>query len=630
MLYLKTQNLTKTYTTSPIIDHLDLTLSKGEKIAIVAKNGWGKSTLLKLLTNQIDKTDGIVQRKKELKILFLAQDFVENKENTVLDYLFNSLDPRAQLIKNYESSLQNPSTFSSSQVEQILLQIEQTQARDYESKVKTIISRLQLWELLNQSLKTLSWWELKRCALAKVLIDEPEVLILDEPTNHLDLQMIEWLENYLKTQVSTLLMITHDRYFLESVCNQIRELDRGKIYTYPGNYSYFLEKQAERRENESIEMEKMRQLLKRELAWMRKAPRARATKQQYREKEFYKLEEIYDARKDILNSEKLTLDLPYQERRLWTKILKVKNLKKAFSQKIILNNFTYDFKFAERIWIIGKNWAWKSTFIDTLLWIQPPDSWVIEVGKTVVFGYYQQKEVDFPADKRVIDIIKDINEYLILWSWEKIPASKILERFLFPTQQQFTFAQNLSWWEKRRLYLLTILMKNPNFLILDEPTNDLDLLTLRVLEDFLLQFKGCLMIISHDRSFMDRLVDHLFIFEGNWAIQDFRGTYSERKNQQEADKKEKKSDSSKDHSQTQISPPPWPKSKLSYQEERELQQLIKDLEELENEKAEINRIFENKDLPYDEIALLSEHLGSILKQIEQKEYRRFELIEKQG
>ena len=631
MRYLRVQNLTKSYTARPIIDQLSFSLEKGQKIALVAKNGWWKTTLLKLIMNQIDKTDGTIERRKGLKIWYLSQDFQWDLDLPVLDYLFNVWDDRGQLIKNYEASLTSPELFSPQQINDLLVQLENLQARDYESKVQTIISRLNLTDLLNQKLNSLSWGELKRVQLAKVLIDEPEMLVLDEPTNHLDLQMIEWLENFLKTQTSTLFMITHDRYFLESVCNHIRELDRGKLYQYQGNYTYFLEKQAERKENEGIEMEKMRQLLKKELARIRKAPRARATKQHYREKEFYKLESTYDSRKDLIRSEAWNLDIPLQERRLWTKILKIKNLEKKFWSKSIVQHFTYDFKHGERVGIIGKNGAWKSTFINMLLGLESIDKGVIETGKTVIFGYYQQSQISFPENKRVIDVIKDISEYLILWNGEKISASHLLERFLFPMNQQFTFAKNLSWGEKRRLYLLTVLMKNPNFLILDEPTNDLDLLTLRVLEDFLLQFRGCLIIVSHDRSFMDRLVDHLFVFEGEGQITDFRGTYSEWKNDQD-NKKDKKSDSEKVQSLTQISASSGQetkKQKLSYQEERELNQLIKDLEALEEEKSQINRIFDNKDLPYDEIALLSEHLGTILKQIEQKEARRFELLEKQ-
>lgn len=405
----------------------------------------------------------------------------------VLDYLFASPNPTAQLLKQYESLLEK-GELEGEEFAKILEQMEELQVWDYESKVHTIISRLELGNLLEQQLSTLSGGELKRVDLARTLIDEPDFLILDEPTNHLDLEMVEWLENYLKTQVSTLFMITHDRYFLESVCNQIYELERGQIYQYPGNYSYFLEKQSERRENEAIATEKMRQLLKRELAWIRKAPRARATKQHYREKEFYALESRYDAQKELLHAESSRLQISMQERRLGTKVLKVKNLSKAFGNKKILTQFSHEFKNGERVGIIGKNGVGKSSFIRLLLQEIQADAGLIERGKTVVIGHYQQSEIDFPDSQRVIDVIRSVGEYLTLGTGEKLSASQLLERFLFPPAQQYRFAASLSGGEKRRLYLLKVLMQAPNFLILDEPTNDLDLLTLSVLEDFLLQF----------------------------------------------------------------------------------------------------------------------------------------------
>lgn len=627
---LKVDQLTKIYTGRPIIDHLSFTVEQGQKIALVAKNGGGKTTLLRLLMWELDKTDGKVEWRKGLKIWYLLQDFRGDLNHTIAEELFAISHPAASLIREYEWLVQNPDT-DPERFQQLFDEIDAIQAWDYESKVNTIISRLQLTSLLQQPFSTLSGWELKRVALAKTLIDEPDFLVLDEPTNHLDLQMIEWLENYLKNQHSTLFMITHDRYFLESVCDEIYELDRWKLYFYPWNYSYFLQKQAERRENESIATEKLRQLLKRELVWMRKSPRARATKQNYRQKEFYHLESQYDEQKELLYSESGALDIPLQERRLWTKILKIKNLKKAFGQKIILDQFSYDFKFQERIWIIGKNGVGKSTFIKLLLWEEQPDSGVLQVGQTVVFWYYQQGEIEFPEWKRVIDVIRDVGEYLVLADGEKISASMLLERFLFPAQQQYQFATSLSWGEKRRLFLLKTLMANPNFLILDEPTNDLDLLTIRILEDFLLQFRGCLLIVSHDRAFMDRLVDHLFVFEGEGKVTDFRGTYTER-NHLQTQQKEQKTDHSHQISVDLSSKAPESSTsvkKLSYAENIELQQLIKELEELEDEKQQISRIFDNKDLPYDEIALLSEHLWGIIKTIELKEARCFELMETQ-
>lgn len=634
MRYLKVENLTKIYTDTPIIDQLSFTVDQGQKVALVAKNGGGKSTLLRLIMNQLDKTDGHIEWRKWLKIWYLPQHFPGDQERTVVDYLFDAHNPRAQLLKSYQETLHQDQ--QSEVLQGILDQMEALQVWDYEAKVQTVIARLELWNLLEQSLRSLSWGELKRVDLARTLIEEPDFLILDEPTNHLDLGMIERLENYLKTQVSTLLMVTHDRYFLESVCNQIYELDRGKIHTYPGNYSYFLEKQAERKTNEAIATEKMRQLLKRELAWIRKAPRARATKQYYREKQFYELEASYDAQKELLHAEAQKFSISMQERRLGTKILKVKNLQKAFEKKKILTGFTHDFKHGERIGIIGKNGVGKSTFIKLLLGEMVQDAGLIERGKTVVIGHYQQEELDFSPTKRVIDVIREVGEYLILANGEKVWATQLLERFLFPPHQQYRFAAGLSGGEKRRLALLKVLMKSPNFLILDEPTNDLDLLSLSVLEDFLLNYGGCLLIISHDRSFMDRLVDHLFVFEWEGVVTDFWGTYSERNSAQSSKvekEKNKKSDYSLDstsnmqetlHSSV-VAPTPY---KFSSKEKTELEHLIRDLEHLESEKEQINRILQNKDLPYDEIALLSEHLGQLVKQIAQKEARRFELMEK--
>lgn len=631
MRYFKAEKLTKIYTDTAIIDQLSFTIEKGQKIALVAKNGWGKTTLLRLMMGTLDKTEGNCEFRKGIKIWYLTQDLNLDPKKTVSDTVFETDHQASQIIKEYEALLHGEKS-DQERLAKIMELLEEHQVRDYQAKVDTILARLNLQDLLHQSIGTLSGGEAKRVALAKTLIDEPEFLILDEPTNHLDLQMIEWLEHYLKTEHCTLFMVTHDRYFLESVCDQIFELERGKIYSYPANYAYFLEKQAERHSNEQIETEKMRQLLKRELAWIRKSPRARATKQHFREKEFYALEEQYDAKKELLHAESGIFDIPLQERRLGTKIMKVKHLKKKFWSKSIIQDFSHDFKFHERIGIIGKNGVGKTSFISLLLWNLEADSGTIELGKTVVFWHYQQKEVTFPDQKRVIDIIKDSADFLILGNGERISASKLLERFLFPPSLQYQFASQLSGGEKRRLSLLQILMSNPNFLILDEPTNDLDLLTISILEDFLLQFQGCLIVISHDRSFMDRLVDHIFVFEGDGKISDFWGNYSEWHFKHEKEQKKQKSaaplyETASNYENLEV----WKKTKntLSYEEELELNQLIKDLELLEQEKAEISQLFDNKDLAYDEITLLSEHLGEIIKTIDRKEKRWFELLEKQ-
>ena len=628
MRYFKADNLTKTYVSKPIIDHVSFVIEKGKKIALVAKNWWGKTTLINLMMWKLDRTDGNIERKKGIKVWYLSQEFNLNEDNEVLDEVFQTDHTSAELIKKYEELLYK---WDTDNLTEIIPLLDEHWVWSYQAKVDTILARLQLQDLLHQKIKTLSWWEKKRVALAKTLIDEPEILVLDEPTNHLDLAMIEWLENYLKTENTTLFMVTHDRYFLESVCDEIWELERGKLYKYPADYSYFLEKQAERHENEQIEQEKLRQLLKRELAWIRKSPRARATKQHFREKEFYKIEEKYDSNKALYLSESPELDIPLQERRLWTKILKIRHIKKTYGNKCIVNDFSHDFKYCERIGLIWKNWVGKSTFIKILLWSIEYDSWEREIWKTVVFWEYQQWELEIPENKTVIDIVKDIAWSISLVNWETLSAEKLLWRFLFTTDQRYRPAARLSWWEKRRLALVCTLMKNPNFLILDEPTNDLDLITISILEDFLLSYKGCLIIVSHDRSFIDRLVDHLFIFEWDWKITDFWWSYSQWRDEEEK-KKQKKIEKSKNVNKSVIEEDDatlddLPLQKLPFEAQQELDQLIKDLEKLEEEKAEITQLLNNKDLAYDDISLLSEHLWEITKTIARKEARRFELLE---
>jgi ABC transport system ATP-binding/permease protein len=586
MQYLKVTNLTKSYTSQALVDHVDFTISKDQKIALVAKNGAWKSTLLKLLVKEIDLTDWEIQWKKDIDIGYLVQECSFDTTKTVREILFD---------------------------------FDLTQQREEEIQLQIIIDKLKITPYLDQQIKTLSWGESKRVMLAKVLAHNPPMLILDEPTNHLDLDMIEWLERYLKKQHITLLMVTHDRYFLERICTDIFELERWKIYQYPGNYSYFLEKKAEREENEKIEVHKLKQLFKKELDRIRKSPQWRQTKANFREKRFYGIEENYDSLKEIRQQESKHLKLDTIQRHLGTKILKLKNIQKSFGKKSIIQNFSHEFKHGERIWIIGKNWVGKSTFIKMLLWEEIIDSGLIQAWESVVFGHYQQKEIQFPDDKRLIDIV---------------PSSKLLEQFLFSPNQQHQFAKTLSGGEKRRLYLLTILQKNPNFLILDEPTNDLDLVTLWVLEDFLLNYKWCLIIVSHDRFFMDRLVDHLFIFEGQGKIQDFRWTYTQYKqNQENKLQKQKeiktKSDTQKLSIQSWLQQSSDTKKKLSYMEKRELQQLGEDIQKLEKRKEEINLIFNESNIPFDEIKKLSTELWEILRRLEIKESRRFELIERE-
>lgn len=585
MKYLQVTNLTKSYTTKALVDHVDFTITKNQKIALVAKNGAGKSTLLKLLMGEIDVTDGEIEWRKDIKIWYLSQECKFDTNKTVREVIFD---------------------------------FDTNEFREQEIELNISIDKLNITPYLDQSIATLSGGETKRVMLAKVLAGNPSMLVLDEPTNHLDLEMIEWLERYLKKHHTTLFMVTHDRYFLERVCTDIFELDRGKIHQYSGNYSYFLEKKAIREENERIEMHKLKQLFRKELARMRKAPQGRQTKATAREKKFSDIENRYDNRKEVISLEQQQLQLAVEERRLWGKILKLKNIRKSFGDKCILQDFSHECRHGERIGIIGRNGVGKSTFINMIMGQEPVDWGLIQAGETVEFGYYEQKEIQFPSDKRISEIVHD---------------SKLLEQFLFPPNQHHQFAATLSGGEKRRLYLLTILQKNPNFLILDEPTNDLDLVTLWVLEEFLLNYRGCLIIVSHDRFFMDRIVDHLFVFQGNGLVKDFWWTYSEYKNQppipNTTDKKQLNSVKiTKEMHDAEELPEAPEKKKLSYMEKRELDQLGKDIQTLEKRKDVINLAFNDTNLPFDEIKKLSLEIAEILRQLEIKEYRRFELMEK--
>lgn len=645
MNYLKVTNLKKSYSDKKLVDGVDFVIDKWQKIALVAKNGAGKTTLLKLITGEIDRTDGNIFIAKGIKTWILSQDMKLDKNKLVIDELFSDTENETlQVIKNYEKILWNKE-LNQDGLNEILDKIDELNAWEYEMKIKTIVSKLQINNFLDQKISTLSGGEKKRIMLAKVLVDDPDLLILDEPTNHLDLQMIEWLENYLSKSEITLLMVTHDRYFLERVCSNIFELDRWKIYNYEWNYEYFLEKKLEREKNEELEMKRLRKLLKQELAWIRKAPRARESKSVHREKRFYEIEEQYDSRKDIIRKEKIEMVLETQERRLGWKILKIHNLQKNFGDKKILKDFSHDFRHKERVGIIWRNWVGKSTFLNMIMWLEKYDDWSIKTWETVTFGYYEQKEINFPANKRIIDIVKDVSEFMYIKEGEKISAWRLLERFLFPAEQQYMMADKLSWGEKRRLYLLTILMKNPNFLILDEPTNDLDLMTLNVLEEFLLQYQGCLIVVSHDRSFMDKIVDHLFVFEWDGEVVDFWWTYSEYK---ESEKLRVKSEKEKTTPPSSANNLPSEgrqslddvktdshglenkekKKKLGYMEQREFDGLMEDIQKLEERKDEINNLFLDVNLPHDDIKKLSKEMSEIVKQIEIKELRWMELSER--
>ncbi|MEF2175471.1 MAG: ABC-F family ATP-binding cassette domain-containing protein [Candidatus Absconditabacteria bacterium] len=626
MQYLQVKNIKKSYTQTPLFDGVSFAISKGQKIAIVAKNGAGKSTLLKALVGKIDLEDGEIQYTNGISIGFLSQDVIYKEQDIVLDILYSSENPQCQLLKQYHK-LSIEKEIDQVELSKIVSQIEESNAWEYEAKIKAIISNLKIQPFESRLFGSLSGGEAKRVALAKTLMEDPDFLILDEPTNHLDLKMIEWLENYLNKANMTILMVTHDRYFLERVCNGIFELEGGEIYRYDGNYDYYLEKKEQREELDKIYAHKLKRLLHNELQRIRKMPRARETKSVDRENRFAVLKQEFENRKKLLYTQGLTLHIGTGDRRLGDKVIKINNLNKAFGEKNIVKNFSYDFKNGERVGIIGDNGVGKTTFIKMIMGLEEYDAGVVKIGDTVVFGHYNQKDISFGLGKKVIDVVRDAGEFMIMDKGVKYSAIQLLDNFLFIGGMQHVQADSLSGGEKKRLNLLRILMSNPNFLVLDEPTNDLDLITLRILEDFLQNFKGCILIVSHDRFFMDKLVDHLFIFRGNGEIQDYWGTYSQFKEYEEErlkeEKKETKLQKEYEYNSQYVKP-----TKLSYKENKELEQLEKEIQQLETRKGEIEALFYDVNLGGESIQELSKEMGEIQATLAQKETRWMELGER--
>ncbi len=616
MNYLTLENVSKSFGEKILFKDLSLTIARGQKIALIAKNGTGKTTLLKVIAGE-ESPEGEQAKllfAKEIRIGYLKQDPVLSDAATVLEAALDSTNDQVVAIKNLELA-----TISDNQAEiqKAIEQVDNLKAWDIEARIKEILGKLKIADFA-QKVGTLSGGQKKRLALAKILIDEPEFLILDEPTNHLDLEMIEWLENFLSNQNLTLFMVTHDRYFLERVCNEILELDEGNIYVYRGNYSDYLEKKANRMENDKANLAKTKKLFRKELTWMRRQPQARGTKAKSRVQKFYDIKD--QAHKHSMDDE-MTLDIDMN--RLGGKILEAHNMSKSFGDLDIIKHFNYKFKKGERVGIAGPNGVGKSTFIQLLTKEVAPDGGKVVVGDTVIFGHYRQDNTDLNPDHRVIESIREIAEYIPLKKGKKLTAESLLERFLFPRSHQQVFVSKLSGGEKRRLLLLRVLMKNPNFLILDEPTNDLDLLTLNVLEEFLLTYPGCLLVISHDRFFMDKLVDHMIILEGEGRYKDHNGTYSEYKQAQR--QKNKKTDAPT----TEIAEPEEVTEvrKLNYHEKKEYEQLENDISSLEKRKKEIEAAFVSGDLLGDKITELSQELGDIGKAISEKEDRWLELSE---
>ena len=576
MNYLSVENLSKSYPHRVLFDNISFGIDKGQKVALIAKNGSGKSSLISILKGLDTPKSGQFAFNKEIDVAFLDQAPTLNNDLTVMDAIFEKNSPIVQAIKEYDLALAN--TENAERFDRALAQMEQLEAWDYEARLKEMLSFLKI-NNLDQKISELSGGQKKRIALAQVLLDEPDFLILDEPTNHLDLEIIHWLEGFLERSNLTLLMVTHDRYFLERICNTIFELDNGNLYKYSGNYSTYLEQKAQREELEAIGIKKAKNLMSKELDWIRRQPKARGTKAKYRVEAFDGIKE--KASKKIDDS-RLEIDL--QTKRIGKKILEIEHVNKSFGDFCVVDDFSYLFKRGERIGIIGKNGVGKTSFLNLITKTDTPDSGLITPGETILMGYYKQENEDLKPTQKVIDCIKDIAESIPLASGGYISAGQMLEKFLFTPDQQYSPIGKLSGGEKKRLYLLQILMSNPNFLILDEPTNDLDIVTLNVLEDYLESFPGCVLIVSHDRYFMDKLADHLFIFEGKGKIRDFNGQYSD---YWEDAKNEKPDKVKKDTPQKPIQKEEPIQKKLSYAEKKEIEELEKETKVLENKKSEL-------------------------------------------
>ena len=627
MNLLSVENLSKNYSEKVLFKSISFGIDQGQKVALIAKNGSGKSTLMKILAGKEIADSGTVTLRKAISVAYLDQDPKFDEASTVIESLFQSELPLLKLIKEYEACLERDieahSEITQKALEYVMSAMDDANAWDYEVRVKQILSRLNIHHL-DRQIKSLSGGQRKRIALARVLIDEPDLLMLDEPTNHLDVDMIEWLENYLIRQNISLLMVTHDRYFLDNICDKIIEIDDGQLYHYDGSYSYFLEKKAEREYNAGSELDKARNLMRTELEWIRRMPKARGTKSKARVDAFGDLKERATKKK---NTDPLLLDVKMT--RIGGKVLEMKKVHKAYGEQKILHGFDYTFKTGERIGIVGKNGSGKTTFLNIITGLESPDSGKVNVGDTIVFGYYSQGGIKMKDDKRVIEVVREIADFIPMADGSKVPASAFLTLFQFPPEVQHTFISKLSGGEKRRLYLLTVLIKNPNFLILDEPTNDLDLITLNILEDFLLHFGGCLLIVSHDRYFMDKLVDHLFIFEGEGVVKDFNGSYADWRDQKEEDEKaaaraKNLELKSKSEQQKVIK---TEKKKVSFKDKFEFEQLEKEIELLEKEKATLMEWMNSGNGNHDELMGWSKRLVEVTKTVDEKSVRWLELNE---
>ena len=622
MNYLSVENLTKSFGERVLFSDLTFGIDQGQKVSIIAKNGSGKTTLLRCLMDYEQYDSGRIVYRNDIRIAFMEQTELMNEKQTILEAVFDHDLPELKLIKEYNVAMDNNDEKA---LEHLYQEITEMNAWDIEVKVQQILSVLKLQDT-SQVVGSLSGGQKKRVALAKVLLSDADFLFLDEPTNHLDLDMIEWLESYLATSKSTILMVTHDRYFLEVVCDTIFELADKTLYKYKGNFSYYLEKKAEREDQLQSTIEKAKNTFRKELDWIRRQPKARSVKQKAR------VDAFQDIKKTALqNTDEDELELPVKMERLGSKIVEFHKVGKEFGEKKILEDFTYNVQRLERLGIVGNNGSGKTTFLKMLLGEEPTNKGKIVIGETVVFGYYSQDLIKVKDDFKVIDVVKEVAEYIPLEKGKQLSAAQLLERFLFPRDMHYTFVHKLSGGEKRRLKLLRVLMSNPNFLILDEPTNDLDIFAMSVLEDYLRNFQGCLIVVSHDRYFMDKMVDHLFVFEGEGVIKDIVGNYTDFRKKQIQDKRDEKNSISQVKIEKVVEEKPKLKEelkrKLNFKEKAEFESLEKNLEKLELDKATILAKISSEGVSNQDVYELGVKLGEIVSEIEEKTNRWIELSE---
>lgn len=618
---LQVENLTKSFGDLVLFENISFGLAEGQRVGLIAKNGSGKSTLLNILSGKEGYDEGKISFRRDLRVGYLEQSPSYPEELTVLEACFHHGNTTVDLIKDYEHCME---TEGHPGLDELLVRMDHEKAWDYEQKAKQILSQLKIRDF-NQQVKHLSGGQLKRVALANTLITEPDLLILDEPTNHLDLDMTEWLEEYLRRTNLTLLMVTHDRYFLDRVCSEIIEIDNRTIYSYKGNYSYYLEKRQERIDARTVEVERANNLYRTELEWMRRMPQARGHKARYREEAFYELEKVAKQRFHDANV-KLDVKASY----IGNKIFEADHLCKAFGDLKILDDFSYIFARYEKMGIVGNNGTGKSTFIKILMGLVKPDSGTLDIGETVRFGYYSQDGLLFNEQMKVIDVVQDIAEVIELGNGRRLTASQFLQHFLFTPETQHSYVYKLSGGERRRLYLCTVLMRNPNFLVLDEPTNDLDIVTLQVLEEYLQGFKGCVIVVSHDRYFMDKVVDHLLVFNGGGDIRDFPGNYTQYREWKEAKARHDKEQQAAAKPQAASKPARTrqdEKRRMSFKERREFEQLEKEIAELEAEKKAIEDALCSGTLSVDELTEKSRRLPQLTDLIDEKTMRWLELSE---